>query len=204
MDTFNPALFDRYAIRKGLGLVGRKVIAFVGSPAPYKGLEDLIEAIRLARNRETMLLIVSLSPGRYIEKLHAMALKKLGSEQVRFFVEESFSRIPQFLSVADLIVIPQRRESATAGQMPMKVFDAMAMGKPIIATNVSDLPEILDGCGWIVEPGNPMQLVEAIQYTLNNPEEAEEMGRKARQKCIEKYSWDAMEKVLIKVFEKYE
>lgn len=204
MDTFNPALFDRYAIRKGLGLVGRKVIAFVGSPAPHKGLEDLIEAIRLVRNRETLLIIVSLSPGRYIEKLHAKALKKLGSEQVRFFVEESFSRIPQFLSAADLIVIPQRRESATAGQMPMKVFDAMAMAKPIIATNVSDLPKILDGCGWIVEPENPMQLVEAIQYTLNNPEEAEEMGRKARQKCIEKYSWDAMEKVLIKVFEKYE
>lgn len=65
------------------------------------------------------------------------------------------------------------------------------MAKPIITTNVSDLPEILDGCGWIVEPENPEQLAQAIQYVLNNPQEAEEMGRKARKKCIEKYSWDA-------------
>jgi glycosyltransferase involved in cell wall biosynthesis len=38
---------------------------------------------------------------------------------------------------------------------------------------------------------------------FDHPEEAEEIGRKARQKCIEKYSWDAMEKVLVNIFEKY-
>jgi len=106
--------------------------------------------------------------------------------------------------MADVVVIPQKRNFSTIGQIPAKVFDAMAMARPIIATNVSDLPEILDGCGWIVEPENPKQLAETIQYVLNNPEEAEEMGWKARQKCIEKYSWDAMEKVLLGVFGKYE
>lgn len=86
----------------------------------------------------------------------------------------------------------------------MKAFEAMAMAKPVIATKVSDLPEILDRCGWIVEPENPEQLAKTIQCVLNNPKEGEEIGRKARQKCIEKYSWDAMEKVLLKLFEKYE
>lgn len=81
---------------------------------------------------------------------------------------------------------------------------AMAMAKPIIATIVSDLPEILDGCGWIVEPENPEQLAEIIQYVFNHPAEVEEMGWKARERCIEKYSWDAMEKVLVGVFKKYE
>jgi glycosyltransferase involved in cell wall biosynthesis len=203
MDIFNPALFDRNALRKGLGLAGRKVIAFVGSPAPYKGVEDLIEAIRLARNREIMLIIASLEENAYVEKLRTIAMKTLG-KNVYFILENDFNRVPQFLSAADLIVIPQRRNSATLGQMPMKVFDAMAMAKPIIATNVSDLPEILDGCGWIVEPESPKQLAETIQYVLDNPEAAEETGWKARQKCIDKYSWDAMEKVLVKVFGKYE
>jgi len=62
----------------------------------------------------------------------------------------------------------------------------------------------LDGCGWIVESKGPKQLAETIQYVLNNPEEADVMGRKARKKCMEKYSWDAMEKILLKVFKKYE
>jgi len=47
-------------------------------------------------------------------------------------------------------------------------------------------------------------LAEKIQYVLNNPDEAEEMGQKARKKCIEKYSWDAMEEILLKMFKKYE
>lgn len=55
-----------------------------------------------------------------------------------------------------------------------------------------------------LEPENPEQLAEKIQYVLDNPEEAKAMGYKARQKCIEKYSWDAMEEILLKVFEKYE
>ena len=51
-----------------------------------------------------------------------------------------------------------------------KILDAMAMAKPIIATNVSDIPEILDNCGWIVEPENPEQLSKSIQYVLGNSE----------------------------------
>ena len=52
--------------------------------------------------------------------------------------------------------------------MPAKVFDAMAMAKPIIATNVSDLPEFLDGCGWTVAPEKPKQLADTIQYVFNH------------------------------------
>ncbi len=61
----------------------------------------------------------------------------------------------------------------------------------------------MDGCGWIVESENTEQLAETIQYVLNNSEEAGEIGWKAQQKCIGKYSWDVMEKVLVKVFGKY-
>ncbi len=92
----------------------------------------------------------------------------------------------KYLAVTDLVVIPQRRNIATIGQASAKIFDAMAMAKPIIATNVSYLPEILNGCGLIVEPENSAQLSRAIKYLLNNSVEAKEIGRKARQKCINK------------------
>jgi glycosyltransferase involved in cell wall biosynthesis len=88
--------------------------------------------------------------------------------------------------------------------VPAKIFDAMAMAKPIIATNVSDIPEILDSCGWIVEPENPRQLAETIKYVFEHPVEAKENGKKAREKCKREYSWNTMEKILIEVFRKYE
>ena len=79
----------------------------------------------------------------------------------------------------------------------------MAMAKPIIATAVSDLPEILSGCGKIVEPRNPDALAEAIQSLLDHPDEAAEMGWKAREKCKRDYSWEAMEKVLLPIFQRH-
>jgi glycosyltransferase involved in cell wall biosynthesis len=79
----------------------------------------------------------------------------------------------------------------------------MAMAKPIIATAVSDLPEILSGCGWVVAPGNPAALAEAIEFVLHNPDLTAEMGRKAREKCKDKYSSDAMEGTLVTIFRQY-
>lgn len=80
----------------------------------------------------------------------------------------------------------------------------MAMAKPIIATNKCDIPEILDGCGWVVPPENPRELAETIQYVFAHPAGAEEKGKKAREKCKSEYSWDIMEESLIKIFGKYQ
>ena len=76
------------------------------------------------------------------------------------------------------------------------------MAKPIIATNVSNIPEILNDCGWIVETEDPRQLAKTIQYVYEHPIEDREKGEKARAKCKREYSWDVMEKKLIAIFEK--
>ncbi len=80
----------------------------------------------------------------------------------------------------------------------------MAMARPIIATGVCDLPDIVQGCGWIVDSERPDQLVAAIQHVFDNPDEAAEMSWKARKKCVQEYSWNAMENVLLGIFREYE
>jgi len=84
--------------------------------------------------------------------------------------------------------------------MPAKLFDAMAMGKPIVATDVSDIPAVLEGCGLVVPAGDVNALSQGISYVLDHPVEAAEMGKRARQKCVDHYSWEAMERGLLKVF----
>ena len=204
-ETFDPVKFDKYLLREKYQIEKtNKVVMFFGTPRPHKGMEDLIKATNLIKDQDVIIVVVGIdNRDLYCKNLVSRAKEMLGN-RFKGFGFQPFEKIPEFLSVADVVVIPQKRNFSTIGQVPAKVFDAMAMAKPIIATNVSDLPLILDGCGWIVEPKNPEQLAETIQYVLNNLEEAEEMGWKARQKCIEKYSWDAMEKVLLEVFEKYE
>lgn len=173
---------------------------FCGTPRKHKGLDELVEAINIINRNDIKLMIV----GEGEQSLYVQDLIKKSQNTVIISGYQPHSKMPELLSIADLIALPQRKTLFSTAQVPGKVFEAMAMAKPIIASNISDLPEIIDGCGWIVEPENPEQLAEKIQYVVNNSEEAETMGNKARQKCIEKYSWDAMEEILLKVFEKYE
>ncbi|MCK4734615.1 MAG: glycosyltransferase family 4 protein [Methanophagales archaeon] len=203
-EAFNPRKFNREQLREKYK-IGRdkKIVMFFGTPREHKGIEDLIKSIELIKNQDILLVIVGIDKDYYSQNLVKIGKEILG-DGFRVFGLQPFEKVPEFLAVSDVVVIPQRRNFATIGQVPAKVFDAMAMAKPIIATNVSDLHEILDGCGWIVEPDKLEELANTIQYVLDNPEEAEEMGWKARQKCIDKYSWDAMEKILINIFRKYE
>jgi glycosyltransferase involved in cell wall biosynthesis len=116
---------------------------------------------------------------------------------------QPFAKLPEILSIIDLKVIPQRKRPASLGQVPAKIFDAMSMAKPIIATNVFDIPEILNGCGFVIEPENPSLLADSIQYVLDNPDVARQMGVNAREKIEKEYSWEATENNLKMIFSKY-
>lgn len=206
VDTINPKNFDKTKLKKKL-LPGKDkytfVVSFIGTPKPHKGLEYLIDAVRLLENKHFLLTIVGIEDNDYCNSLMKI-IEDLGlKENVKFFPQQPFEKVKEFLSITDLVVIPQLKRPGTHGQVPAKIFDAMAMAKPIVATNVSDIPEILDDCGWIVEPEEPKRLAKAIQYVFDHPTEAEEMGEKARKKCKQKYSWDKMEECLIKIFEMY-
>ena len=76
--------------------------------------------------------------------------------------------------------------------MPAKLFDAMALGVPAISTAVSDIPEVLEGAGWVVPPNSPDALREAIRQRFRDPGEAARRAGVARQRCVERFSWDAM------------
>jgi glycosyltransferase involved in cell wall biosynthesis len=131
-----------------------------------------------------------------------LAEKKLKG-RLSIYGPQPAGKIPEFLFLSDVVVIPQKKGLSTVGQVPSKIFDSMAMAKPTIATKVSELPEILNGCGWIVQPDSPRHLKRAILDVLENQEKAGRVGLKARQKCIKEYSWDKMEKILENIFKKY-
>jgi len=197
-DFFDPSKYDREKLRKRHGLTHTYTILFAGTPHRHKGLEELIEALEILSLNTVLLLVV----GHQTEYLKE--LKEEHNAYIMAIGPRPHVDMSEFLSLADLVVLPQLDVSFAQAQVPGKVYEAMAMAKPIIASAISDLPEILDGCGCIVEPENPEKLAEAIRYVLDHPKEADEMGWKARERCIKRYSWDAMEKILIKIFRKYE
>jgi glycosyltransferase involved in cell wall biosynthesis len=92
------------------------------------------------------------------------------------------------LAAADIVVIPQLATETARYQMPMKVYDAMAMGKPIVASAVSDLPALLDGCALLVPPSDVTQLTTAIADLLRDPDKGRLLGEQARRRIKEEFS----------------
>jgi len=206
-DFFRPGAFDRLGLRSrylGEGERERFVVGFLGTPRPHKGLEDLVSAMGALRGKNVMLLIIGANEDPYTAGLRGIIEERGLTSDIRLLPEQPFSKIPEFLSLMDLVVIPQTARAAASAQVPAKLFDAMAMAKPIVSTSVSDIPEILSGCGWVTEPGSPEKLAEAICYAKDNPSEAAAKGLAARNKFEREYSLDAVSSRLAGVFEKYE
>lgn len=201
-DLLNPERFDKAALRENFGVKKQRVISYIGTPRAHKGIEDLIEAVSRIRTSHILLLLVGIT--NQSENLCSLAREKLGTERVMCFGEQPITKIGEFLAISDIVVVPQRDSSATKGQTPAKIFDAMSMAKPVVSTVVNDIPQILEGCGFIVEPGNVEAMEDKINLLLENKELASDLGRNARQKCIEKYSWNTIDRILAKVFKKYE
>ncbi len=184
-------------LKSKLGIENKKVVLFFGTIRKHKGIEDLINSIKMLNRRDTQLLIV----GADLEDSYVRKLIQENNKNVLFIGKQPLKKVQDFLSIANVVVIPQRESNSSIGQIPAKLFDAMAMGKPIISTNVSDIPKVLDGCGIIVEPEKPDQLAEKIKYVFDNPKFAKNLGKKAREKCIKEYSFDAVKGKLFKLVE---
>jgi len=183
-ELFDPSRYDGERIKRELGLKDEKIIMFLGSPKPHKGIEDLFAATRSLKRKDVRLLIIGASDGYPSRSLLLDGVNHLPI--VRGMVP--FMRIPEYLACSDLVVLPQNNVPSNHAQVPAKLFDAMAMAKPIVSTKISDMPEILKDCGFIVEVDSPKDLVEKIDFILKNPNEAKKIGQKARERCIEKYS----------------
>jgi glycosyltransferase involved in cell wall biosynthesis len=145
----------------------------------------------------TRLLVVGADPSPRGREMSDDLRRRCGGRLV-LHPPQPFQDAPRALAAADVVAIPSRPSQASQGQMPAKVFDAMAMAKPVVATAVSDLPEVLEGCGRTVAGADPGALAAALQELLADPALRREMGKRARARCVERYSHAAMRPVVQK------
>lgn len=99
------------------------------------------------------------------------------------------------------IVIYQPEPNHIKAQ-PIKMFEFMAAGLPVIASNFPLWQEIIEGsgCGICVDPTSADEVRSACVSLVNNPDLCKEMGLKGRKSVIEKYNWDIEEKKLIELY----
>jgi glycosyltransferase involved in cell wall biosynthesis len=192
VDLFKP--IDTRLARNELRLnPNDRYICFVGSLVKWLGVENVINAhpLIVAELPETKLLIVG--DGELSKELKYQAMALGIADKIIFTGMVPYERVPLYINAADICVIPMAldQRNTKMGASPLKLHEYMACGKPVVAGNVEgDMQEIIDsGSGFTVDSTNPEEMASAILTLLKNAPMIKEMGARARQIVIDKYSW---------------
>lgn len=165
------------------------VLLEIGRLCDVKGQRDLIAALpRLGRDDVILLLVGEdiEARGAYRAKLEEQ-VRKLGlGDRVRFLGRRD--DVPALLAAAEALVLPSSIEG-----LPLVVLEAMAAGRPVVATSVGGTPEAVvdEETGLLVPPGDVEALVHAIDALLDDPELARRFGKAGARRVRERFDADA-------------
>lgn len=175
----------RQAAKAALGLVGKATAGFVGRLSLDKGVSNLLLAVRILQTKGIEIEVLVVGEGEHGSELRR-EVRALGIEDNVHFLGRR-SDTPQLYAAMDILVLPSLAEA-----FPMVVLEAMAMGVPVIASRIGDIPYILGGDGILVEPGAVEGLGAAIEGVLHDPTGAQRKATAGQQRVREHFSSLAM------------
>jgi len=197
VDDFNLSREEIERVKEKYEL-NETTVMFSGTVTPRKGVEYLVKAAEILKEKDVLFLIVGNTnlDREYADKV--MEYAKLNNLKVRFTGFVPYGDLKALYSACDVFVLPSFGEGHG-----ITLTEAMASGKPLIGTNVGGIPaQIKDGWnGFLVEPGNEKQLAEKIRYLIDNPEERERMGKNSRKLAEEKFNWTVIADKYLRVYE---
>ncbi len=174
-----------------------RVACYVGDLSRVRGLIELVDAMEHVDCQLEL-------AGRFDSTFAPSELEsRPGWAQVRYHGRVGRAEVAALLRRAGVGVLPLRRSPNHAISWPVKLFEYMAAGLPVVATDVEPWNAIIarHRCGLCVPLDDPRALAAAIERVLNDPGEARAMGERARAAAIEHYSWESQETVLLGLYQ---
>ena len=186
-------------LARGLHRKGGHIILSVGYIDLLKGFRFLIKALKLLKRKYRRLMCVIAGGGDLTEilKLRRLAYRLGVHDSLIILGHVSYEKMPYVYSISDIVVLPSLREGT-----PLVLLEAMACGKPVVATRVGGIPEIIEHGedGLLVRPKDVEGLSKAILTLLEDPGLREEMGKKARRRAVKEFDWDIKADEVIRVY----
>jgi glycosyltransferase involved in cell wall biosynthesis len=170
-----------------------RAVLFVGRLLPHKGADTLVRAV----GPETVTWLVGTEgDARYRRDLVSLARGK----RVDFLSGLDDAAVLERYRRASVVVLPSvyrtiyGHETMVPELLGQTLIEGMSCGTPVIGTDVASIPEIVDDgvTGYLVPPNDPASLGDRIERLLSDPERAREMGRRAREVVLERFTWAAV------------
>jgi len=190
-----PDVHEISAISEGLRST---TLCYVGAISQSRGIHTLVES--LAYHRASL----ELAGPVYPPQLAGQVLRGKHASRIRYHGVVGRPAIQSILSkaaVGVVVLLPGENHQIS---LPIKMFEYMAAGLPVIASDFPLWKQIVEdnGCGVCIEPGNPQLLGETVEHLLENDALRTRMGNNGRRAVQQKYNWAGEEKRLLQLYEK--
>jgi len=203
-ERFNPHL-DGYGLREKLGISKDDIVLFfMGWLYPFSGLKELAVELLESGYAYPNLKLVIVGEGDIYHELRQLKRDR-NLQQLILASWQPYERIPEFIAMADICLLPAHNNEIMRNIVPIKMYEYMACGKPVIATKLLGIMrEFGEGNGVIYVDRPEDALKEAIKLAEDR-QKMRELGMKATE-YIQKYSWkaitDQFEEILKELAEK--
>ncbi|WP_313800907.1 glycosyltransferase family 4 protein [Cytobacillus sp.] len=192
-ETFKPITKDESLLSE-IGIQGKKVFMYAGALGYAQGLDSVLEAALLLKDKQPDAHFLFVGDGQEREKLVQMK-EDLGLDNVTFYGSVPVSEMPRMFSIADFSVVSLRNIELFKGARPSKIFPAISSGVPVLYCGDGESAAILEeyNCGKIAPPENPEGIANTISELMNiADDEYQAMSENGRKLAIEQYSWKSI------------
>ncbi|MDN5896162.1 MAG: glycosyltransferase family 4 protein [Nocardioides sp.] len=186
-----------------LGVGGKTVIGYVGSVLDYEGIELMLEAAEvLNRTREDFHVLI-VGDGAELERFQHYVEEHELEHVVTFTGRVPHEDVERYYSLIDITPFPRLPLPVCEMVSPLKPFEAMAMGKAVIASDVAALKEIVTPGvnGYLHEKGSAESLIEQLTRLLDDPEHTRQLGGQAREWVVANRDWRQLATLIAETYD---
>lgn len=203
LDRFQRTPCDE-SLRFELGLCGEPVVGYVGSIVPYEGLGDLLRAVHELKECGVRLRVLIVGDGPALPTLRELARELDLNDVITFTGQVPFERAEAYYSLIDVAPFPRSPCLLTEIVSPLKPFEAMAKGVPVVASDVGALREIIrEGqTGLLFKRGDPHDLARVLRQLLLSPGLRRDLAEAARGWVAEHRQWGPLVRRIEAVYDR--
>lgn len=195
-DKDRPSKSSAIRLRKKLGLEGKIVVTHIGTLYETKGIDVLINAVKKIGREDVKLMLFEF--GKETEKY-----KKMSGPETIWVKKRTGEKSLDYTLMADIYAIPTKETPYTKAQTPAKIFEAMAMGRAIVASRLGDIPKILENgkAGILAKPGDVESLKRAILKLAGNKRLRKKIGERAKRAYMKHYHYKKQGEKLLRLYD---
>lgn len=176
-----------------------KTLIYVGGLTRERGIVEIVESLDHLQDRKIKLVIIGKFQEKGIKLELEGAFKTRNIEFKGWLVQKEAYQEMRDATIGLVCFLPSPNN---INAIPNKIFEYMAAGIPIVASNFPLWKEIIEKnkAGLTVNPTNPKDIARAIQHLLSHPTEARKMGENGKKAVLERYNWEGEGKKLLKIY----